>query len=226
MAARTGSFGVNHLGRQRENAMSKLRPSMSVKEFDDGYFYVAELKVFARQLGIAVGRRRKLELEAVIRHFLQTGLVLPAKPVPDRRSGEARDRLAAESIVRNYVDDARTKAFLRDMVHASVPSLKDKSGQWYWLNHWRRMQLQAGERITYADLANRLLELMCTEGRLPRIAAARFNNFITDFREDPINIGKSRAEAVAAWEHIKSVPGPKTYEAYASLKSAAGAGSS
>ncbi len=177
--------------------MSKLRPSMSVKEFDDGYFYVAELKAFARQLGIAVGRRRKLELEAIIRHFLQTGLVLPAKPVPDRRSGEGRDRLAAQSIVRNYVDDARTKAFLRDLVHVRVPSLKDKSGQWYWLNHWRRMQLQAGERITYADLANRLLELMCTEGRLPRIPAARFNNFITDFREDPANIGKSRAEAVA-----------------------------
>lgn len=48
--------------------------------------------------------------------------------------------------------------------------------------------------------------------------AARFNNFITDFWTDPANKGKSRADAVAAWERIKSVPGPKTYEAYAALQ--------
>ena len=76
---------------------------MSVEEFDDGYFYAADLKAFARQLGIAVGRRRKLELEALIRGFLRTGMVPPAKPVPDRRSGEGRDRLAAETIGRSTI---------------------------------------------------------------------------------------------------------------------------
>ena len=199
--------------------MAKLRASMSVKEFDDNYFYAEELKAFARQLGIAVGRRRKLELEALIRDFLRTGVVPPAKPMPARRSGEGRDRLAAETVVRAYVDDRRTKTFLRDLVHARAPSLRDKSGQWYWLNEWRRTQLQAGRRITYAELGNRLLELMRSEGRLPRIPAARFNNFVTDFKADPANKGKSRADAVAAWECIKSVPGPKTYEAYAALES-------
>ena len=198
--------------------MAKLRPSMSVEEFDDGYFYAVDLKAFARRLGIAVGGRRKLELEVLIRGFLRTGTVPTGRPVLGRRSGEERDRLAAETIVRAYVDDKRTKAFLRGLVHARAPSLKDKSGQWYWLNDWRRTQLQAGKRITYADLGNRLLELMRTENRLPRIPAARFNNFITDFRADPANEGKSRADALAAWEHVKSVPGPKTYEAYATLK--------
>ncbi len=199
--------------------MGKLRPSMSVEEFEDGYFYAAELKGFARQLGIPVGRRHKLELEALIRDFLRTGIVPSAESVPHRRSGEKRDKLAPESIVRNYVDDMRTKNFLRDLIHVRAPSLKDKSGQWYWLNDWRRKQLQSAKRITYADLANRLLELARTEGRLPRIPSARFNNFITDFRADPVNKRKSRAEAVAAWECIKSVPGPKTYQAYAALKS-------
>ncbi len=195
--------------------MAKLRSSMSVEEFDDGYFYATELKAYARKLGIAVGRRRKLEIEALIRDFLRTGVVPAPDPEPRRQSGEGRDRLAAGTVVRNYVDDRRTKGFLRGTVHARAPSLKDKSGQWYWLNDWRRGQLQAGRRITYADLGNRLLELMRTEGRLPRIAAARFNNFITDFRADPANKGKSRADAVGAWEHVKSVPGPKTYAAYA-----------
>ena len=198
--------------------MAKLRASMSVKEFDDNYFYAADLKAFARQFAIAVGRRRKLQLEALIRDFLRTGVVPSAKPMPDRRSGEGRDRLATETVVRAYVDDRRTKTFLRDLVHARAPLLRDKSGQWYWLNEWRRTQLQAGQRITYADLGNRLLELMGSEGRLPRIPAARFNNFVTDFKADPANKGKSRVDAVAAWERIKSVPGPKTYEAYAALE--------
>ena len=198
--------------------MAKLHASMSVEEFDDSYFYAAELRAFARQLGIAVGRRRKLELEALIRDFLRTGTVPLAKPGPGRRPGESRDRLEAETVVRTYVDDRRTKAFLRDLVHARVPALRDKSGQWYWLNEWRRAQLQAGQRITYADLGNRLLKLMRSEGRLPRIPVARFNNFVTDFRADPANKGKTRADAVAAWERIKSVPGPKTYEAYAALE--------
>ena len=204
--------------------MAKLHPGMSVKEFDDNYFYAAELKTFARQLGIAVGRRRKLELEALIRESLRTGTVPLAKPEPDRRSGKSRDRLAAETIVRDYVDDRRTKDFLRDLVHARDPQLGDKSGQWYRLNEWRRTQLRTGQRITYADLGNRLLELMRSEGRLPQIPAARFNNFVTDFWTDPANKGKTRGDAVAAWECIKSVPGPKTYEAYAALEPSRGTG--
>ena len=202
---------------RRAADVAKLRSSMSGEEFDAGYFYATELTAFARQLGIAVGRRRKLELEALIRDFLRTRVVPVPAPEPRRRSGEGRDRLAAGTVVRNYVDDRTTKDFLRGLVHARTPALRDKSGQWYWLNDWRRGQVQAGRRITYADLGARLLELMRSEGRLPRIPAARFNNFITDFRADPANEGKGRADAVAAWEHIKSVPGPKTYAAYAAL---------
>ncbi len=198
--------------------MGKLRASMSVEEFDNGYYYAADLRVFARLLGITVGRRHKLEIEALIRDFLQTRIVPLAEPELGQRRGAERDKLAAETIVRTYVDDRSTKSFLLDLVHARAPSVKDKSGQWYWLNNWRRTQLQSGTNITYMDLANRLLELMCTEGRLPRIPSARFNNFITDFRADPLNKGKSRTEALAAWEHIKSIPGPKTYEVYAALK--------
>ena len=51
-------FGVNYVRQSPESGMVKLRASMSVEEVDDGYFYAADLKAFARQLGIAVGRRR------------------------------------------------------------------------------------------------------------------------------------------------------------------------
>ena len=50
--------------------MSTLHREISVDEFDNGYFYAAELKAFARDLRITVGNFRKLELEALIREIL------------------------------------------------------------------------------------------------------------------------------------------------------------
>ena len=43
--------------------MTGLSRDMTVEEFDDGYFYAADLKRFAGEIGIAVGNRRKIELE-------------------------------------------------------------------------------------------------------------------------------------------------------------------
>ena len=50
--------------------MSTLHREMSVEEFDGGHFCASELKAFARDLGIADGNFRKLELEALIREIL------------------------------------------------------------------------------------------------------------------------------------------------------------
>lgn len=44
-----------------------LHPSMTVREFDDGYYYAADLKKFAWKLGIPTGTHRKIELEQLIR---------------------------------------------------------------------------------------------------------------------------------------------------------------
>ena len=41
-------FGVNYVRQSPESGMAKLRASMSVEKFDDGYFYAADLKAFAR----------------------------------------------------------------------------------------------------------------------------------------------------------------------------------
>ena len=73
--------------------MSVLHRGMSLEEFDNGYFYAADLKVFAREIGITVGNFRKFELEELIREFLRTGKVPDHKPVMPRRAGGARDEL-------------------------------------------------------------------------------------------------------------------------------------
>ena len=51
---------------------------------------------------------------------------------------------------------------LLDLVQAAAPGLGIKSGQWYWLNDWRRQQQQARLRFTYGDMADHLHSLMQT----------------------------------------------------------------
>ena len=197
--------------------MSKLHQGMSVEEFDNGYHYAADLKVFAREIGIAVGNFRKFELEELIREFLRTGRVPNRRPVMPRKAGEARDELKPDTVVANYVGDRRTKAFLLELVNSQAPDIASKSGQWYWLNDWRRSRQEAQMRFTYLDMADHLRALMQADGRLPRIPSARMNNFFTDFRADPANDGIPRKEALNAWMWLKAQPGPNTYAEYRRL---------
>ena len=198
-----------------------LRKEMSEKEFSDGYFYAAQLKRFAREIGISVGNRRKIELEALIRRYLLTGHIETSRPTPSRKTAGGRDKLEKDVAVVNYVDDRRTKEFLLLCVHEQAPGLKDKSGQWYWLNDWRRKKQEEGVRITYKSLANHLGQLMRTSGRLPQIPSARMNNFMTDYRADSSAPQVPHEELMAKWMWLKRQPGPNTYAEYKRLQRSA-----
>ena len=195
-----------------------LRRRMSVEEFDAGYYYATEIRAFAHELGIPVGNRRKTDLEDLIREFLRTREVPARRPVPSRKPGRARDELSLDTAVTNYVGDRATKEFMLEHVRAENPGIRNKSGQWYWLNDWRRRQQEAGRRFTYRDLVNHLRDLMLTEGRLPQIPSARMNNFITDFRADPDSPDMTRDRLLEEWYWLKQQAGPCTYAEYRRLR--------
>lgn len=199
--------------------MKKLSKSMSVSEFESNYYYAKELKAFAASIGIKVGNWRKHEIEELIKDYLVTKKVPTQSPTLPRKAGEMRDTLGARVQVKNYVGDKKTKEFLLQEVYRESPKIKSKSGQWYWLNDWRRTMQESQQSFTYGDLANRLRELMSTEGRLPQIPSARMNNFISDFLEAESENGLTRADAMQAWSEIREMPGPKTYAAYRKMKS-------
>lgn len=196
--------------------MVKLRKNMTVEQFENGYFYASELRDFAKRLGIKAGSLRKNELEEHIKAFLSGSRVAADLPkiVPNRKNSGMRDRLDAEEYIVNYVSDKKTKEFLLKEIAKIDNKLINKSGQWYWLNDWRKDQIARNRKIRYKDLIKRLYQLMTTPGRLPRIPSTRFNNFITDFLEDPANKGKTRKQAMDAWEKLKLMRVPKTYQAY------------
>ncbi|MEH0007712.1 MAG: hypothetical protein V6Z82_03220 [Flavobacteriales bacterium] len=198
--------------------MRKLHENMSREAFENGYFYTAELRRFAKSLGIAVSNLKKDEIELHIkaRLFGYAG-ELPVA-VPNRRDDTSRDLLRLDSRVVNYVDDRTTKDFLLAQLERKHGPLPYKSGQWYWLNDWRKEQIRNNRKITYRELIDRLYELMTTKGRLPRIPSTRFNNFITDFLADPENEGATRQEAMDEWERLKKMPVQKNYQEYKSFR--------
>lgn len=197
---------------------AKLHSITTVAEFENGYWYAKDLKEFAKHIGVANSSAlRKDELEAIIKDYLQNG-VLPQQHSPQRkkkpRKGE-RDILNLHTRIVHYVSDKKTKTFVLEQAQTLCPNLPKKSGVWYWTNRWREEQLERKVKITYQQLIAHFVQLSTQEGRLPQIPSAHFNNFITDF----LAAGEGdREEAKAAWEKLKPLDIPKTYAAWKERK--------
>lgn len=194
---------------------AKLSPSMTVKQFDNGYWYATELKAFAKSIGIpSTSTRRKDELEKAIIRYLETGKISK----PTRRSPSAADirdvecglRLDLPVVV--YTNDRETKDFLEREGRKLAPGMKRKSGARYRLNRWREDQRARGVKLTYAGLVEEYARLNQTEGRFAQAPTGRYINFISDYvAAEP---GASRAEILRAWKKLKRLDAPKNYRAW------------
>lgn len=156
-----------------------------------------------------ISRLRKDQLEELIRLALEGNSVEPISTEP--RSLLRADELALEQPVANYASNKASKDLMLLQAQKRHPALLAKPGRWYWLNRWREQQIEHGIVITYGVLVEQMLELSTTQGRLPQIPSARFNNFISDFLAA---VECSREEASFAWEELKQQKLPKTFDAW------------
>jgi hypothetical protein len=199
----------------------KLSKSMSVTQFENGYWYAAELKDFAKTIRIpSANKLRKDELETAIKIFLTTGK--SKNPVKRKLSktgmADIERGLTLDLPVVNYISNKVTKAFLVGEALKIAPGLKKKSGARYRLNRWREKQLTAGRKITYRDLVNKYIELNQTEGRFAQAPTGRYINFLSDFLAAEKQA--TREEAIAAWKELKILDIPKNYGAWKKHKTA------
>jgi len=194
---------------------TKLSKSMSVTDFDNGYWYATEIKSFAEEIKIVgVSKLRKDELEELIKHYLRTGKVKRSTRKRLRDSGHKdSDRGLTLSLpVAVYTNNKETKCFIVREAKKIAPNFKEKSGSRYRLNRWREEQLEKGVKITYGDLVHRFVELSQTEGRFPQEPAGRYINFLSDYFSG--EKGANRDEAIKAWKTLKGLDIPKTYSAW------------
>ena len=187
---------------------------MTVREFENGYWYREQLKDFAERIGIpAATKLRKDELEKAIVVFLRTGNAALPTQRSLRRTGlkDVEHGLHLKLRIENYTSNRETKDFIIEQSRRMAPDVRKKSGVWYRLNRWREEQITSGARPTYGDLVRQYTALNKME-RFERIAIGRYNNFVADSLA--ADKKATRAEIIAAWNELKKLDVPKDYASW------------
>jgi SAP domain-containing protein len=191
-----------------------LSPTLTVRQFENGYWYVDQLKEFASRIGIPAAQKlRKDELEQAIVTFLRTGrAALPTKRSLRKTGTKDVDRgLSVKLRIQNYTSNRKTKAFIVEHARLIAPEIREKSGVWYRLNRWRETQITSGKRPTYGDLVQHYVRLN-RMARFERIPHGRYINFVAAFRA--AHKGATHREAVSAWTALKALDVPKNYASW------------
>lgn len=198
----------------------KLSPSMTVTQFDNGYWYATELKDFAKAIEIpSAGKLRKDEFERAIMHFLTTGETgnLPRRNLLITGTRDVELGLRLDLRVNVYTNDRETKAFLEREARKLAPGLKRKSGARYRLNRWREEQLTAGVAITYGDVVREYVRLSQLSEPFAKIPHGRYINFTSDFLA--AEKGAAREQVLEAWAQLKTLDIPKDYPSWKAWQS-------
>jgi hypothetical protein len=198
----------------------KLSTSMTLTQFDNGYWYTNELKEFAETIGIpSASKLRKDELEKAINLFFQTGKIegptkrnLSASRVKDVERG-----LSLDLTVVVYTNNKETKSFLEREALKLAPGLKRRSGVRYRLNRWREEQLIKGVKLTYGSLVKKYVQLNQIKGPFAQIPHGRYVNFTSDYLAS--ETGATREQAILAWNELKTLDAPKDYRSWVKSQS-------
>jgi hypothetical protein len=187
-----------------------LSPTMTLREFENGYWYLDQLKDFAERIGVPAAKKlRKDEIEKAIVAFLRTGKALPTKRSLRRTGMKDVERgLNLKLRIEHYASNRETKDFIVEQARMMAPDVREKSGVWYRLNRWREEQITTGARPTYGDLVRQYIVLNKMQ-RFERVPIRCYCNFVADFFA--ANKKATRAEVIAAWNELKELDVPKDY---------------
>jgi len=201
-------------------AKAKLSASMTLTQFDNGYWYATELKTFAETIRLpSASKLRKDELEKAIRLFLKTGEIKNPAKRKLSMSGikDVQRGLRLDLPVVVYTNDKETKDFLEREAQKLAPGLKRKSGVRYRLNRWREERLVKGVKLTYGDLVKEYVRLNQTREDFAQIPIRCYVNFMSDFFA--AQKGATRAQAMNAWRKLKTLDIPKDYRSWVESQS-------
>jgi hypothetical protein len=202
----------------------RLSPTMTLREFENGYWYLDDLRDFAIQIGIPEAQRlRKDEIERAIVTFLCTGTVsLPTKRALSKTGAKDLERgLSLNLRIEHYTSNRETKDFIVREAGKVAPEVREKSGVWYRLNRWREEQITNGNRPTYGDLVRQYVVLNRV-GRFDKVPHCRYINFVAEFLA--AEKSGTRSDAIAAWAELKTMDIPKNYASWSKARRKRGKG--
>ena len=113
-----------------------VSPTMTLRDFENGYWYLDQLKNFAERIGVPAAKRlRKDELESAIVAFLRTGDAALPTERSLRKTGvkDVERGLNLKLRIENYTSNRETKDFILAQACVMAPDGREKSGVWYRL---------------------------------------------------------------------------------------------
>jgi len=182
----------------------KLTKNSSVQEFKDFYWLKEELQLYCRANGIST-TGSKMEISDRIEIFLQTGEI--KKPIRKSSINKKIKKQVDLSLDTVITENHRCSQDVRAFFKAAIPNFHFST---YIQNYFKS---NIGK--TYRDVVNAWYE---EEDRKKdpthkkKIAPQfEYNQFTRDFFADSKNKGKSRQDAIDAWNNLKKLPGSNKY---------------
>ena len=181
-----------------------LTKDINVDSFKDFYWLKEELQLFCRENGISASGS-KVEISDRIETFLRTGEVKkPIRKSKVNSKSEPQVDLSLDTVIsENHRCSQNVRAFFKTV----IPNFHFST---YIQNYFKK---NVGK--TYRDAVNAWFEEeeRKKDPSYKKNIAPQFeyNQFIRDFFADTKNQGKSREEAIEAWNEIKKLPGSNRY---------------
>jgi hypothetical protein len=184
----------------------KLAKDISIQDFKDFYWLKEELQLFCREHGISASGS-KMEITDRIETFLQTGEIKKAlRKSRSKTQSQTQGNLSLDTVI---TENHRCSQDVRAFFKTAIPKFHFST---YIQNYFKS---NVGK--TYRDVVTAWYEEEEEERKkdpaYKKDIAPQFeyNQFTRDFFADPNNKGKTRKEAIEAWNKVKKLPGSNTY---------------
>ena len=182
----------------------ELTRDLNVDDFRNFYWLKGELQTFCRGNGISASGS-KIEISDRIAVFLETGKI--QKPMRKRNTSTKKVKLEELSLDTVITENHRCSQNVRAFFKTVIPKFHFST---YIQNYFKN---NVGK--TYRDVVDAWYEEeeRKKDPSYKKNIAPQFeyNQFIRDFFADPKNQGKSREEAIEAWNETKKLPGSNKY---------------
>jgi len=187
-----------------------MRPELSkltsVEIFKDYYWLKEELQSFCRENGMSA-TGSKIEISNRIETFLLTGEII--KPIRKRSANKKvqnKRELSLDTVIEeNHRCSQEVRAFFKEAI-----------GEEFHFSTYIQNYFKANIGRTYRDVVDAWYEekeRMKAPSYKKQIAPQfEYNQFMRDFFSDPVNKGRSRGEAIEAWNRLKKLPGNIKYK--------------
>lgn len=183
----------------------ELTKNSNVQEFKDFYWLKEELQLYCRENGISA-TGSKMEISDRIELFLRTGEI--KKPLRNsivKMIPSMQNELSLETVImENHRCSQNVRAFFKIAINSK-----------FYFSTYIQNYIKNNIGKTYRDVVNAWYEeedrKKATTYKKKIAPQFEYNQFTRDFFADPKNKGKSRQEAIDAWNHLKKLPGSNQY---------------